>query len=419
MSFRISARTIFHLGSELISSDGVAFYELIKNSIDAGSRTVSIRIVSRIQFTDYDSILRELGARYDPFERISINPSKAPDSWLHLREKALRSLTKNAPNLDPLIKSLNSANTYRDFITALKEANYIEIADDGEGMSIDVLQNEYLTIGTSHRARQRQAQSVRYRSDHSTSKSAPNVILGEKGLGRLSAMRLGDSIEVVTADQESTHWNLLSINWTDFATAADDDLTTVPLNPYVGQPKSKTLSGTCLHITALKSPWSYEKVVDLTQDTFAKLVDPFSTKRLPIDIEYNGVSLKVPEFASFILAQSHGVFTATYDPLSPPEPTLFGEMDYRLSNRRKTFKLMGPEVSDMTGNPSRDTLLRIGPFRLEVYWFNRRILTKIEGIGDLAQVRRLIASWAGGVSLYRDGYRVNPYGGPNDDWLRL
>jgi signal transduction histidine kinase len=30
-----------------------------------------------------------------------------------------------------------------------------------------------------------------------------------------------------------------------------------------------------------------------------------------------------------------------------------------------------------------------------------------------------LAAWAGGVALYRDGYRVNPYGGPNDDWLDL
>ena len=38
MSFRVAARTLLHLGAELISSDAVAFYELIKNGFDAGSR---------------------------------------------------------------------------------------------------------------------------------------------------------------------------------------------------------------------------------------------------------------------------------------------------------------------------------------------------------------------------------------------
>jgi len=36
--FRITARTVLELGSELISSDIIAFYELIKNGFDAQSK---------------------------------------------------------------------------------------------------------------------------------------------------------------------------------------------------------------------------------------------------------------------------------------------------------------------------------------------------------------------------------------------
>ena len=100
-------------------------------------------------------------------------------------------------------------------------------------------------------------------------------------------------------------------------------------------------------------------------------------------------------------------------------PKLTGEMDYRLRRRRGSFNYGGVDLIDNAGGASRATLERIGPFSLEVYWFNRRILTKVEGIGDLSAVRRLLAMWAGGVSLYRDGYRVNPYGGAKDDWLDL
>lgn len=42
--FKISARTVIELGSELISSDTIAFYELIKNAFDARSKNgVEIR----------------------------------------------------------------------------------------------------------------------------------------------------------------------------------------------------------------------------------------------------------------------------------------------------------------------------------------------------------------------------------------
>ena len=45
MTFKVAARTLLHLGAELISSDGVAFYELIKNGLDAGSRVVRLDVL--------------------------------------------------------------------------------------------------------------------------------------------------------------------------------------------------------------------------------------------------------------------------------------------------------------------------------------------------------------------------------------
>ena len=48
MSFRVMARTLLHLGAQLISSDAVALFELVKNSFDAGSSQVKIEVVVRI-----------------------------------------------------------------------------------------------------------------------------------------------------------------------------------------------------------------------------------------------------------------------------------------------------------------------------------------------------------------------------------
>ena len=53
MGFKVDARTIFHLGAELISSDAIAFYELIKNAFDAGSAKIHIDVVVRIPFETY------------------------------------------------------------------------------------------------------------------------------------------------------------------------------------------------------------------------------------------------------------------------------------------------------------------------------------------------------------------------------
>jgi signal transduction histidine kinase len=64
-------------------------------------------------------------------------------------------------------------------------------------------------------------------------------------------------------------------------------------------------------------------------------------------------------------------------------------------------------------------LKSVGPFKVEFYWFNKRILAAIDGIGTITQVRNLVQEWAGGLMVFRDGFRVNPYGSPDDDWLDL
>ncbi|MCI0466466.1 MAG: RstB, partial [Beijerinckiaceae bacterium] len=64
--FRVNARTVLELGSELISSDIIAFYELIKNAFDAGSKTgadVHFRIAMRrneyLRIRDHAHSLRQ------------------------------------------------------------------------------------------------------------------------------------------------------------------------------------------------------------------------------------------------------------------------------------------------------------------------------------------------------------------------
>ena len=60
--------------------------------------------------------------------------------------------------------------------------------------------------------------------------------LGEKGIGRLSAMRLGEKLRVETARSSDEHLNLLDIDWTDFADY-DAMLDQVPVDPTIGGPK--------------------------------------------------------------------------------------------------------------------------------------------------------------------------------------
>ena len=84
-------------------------------------------------------------------------------------------------------------------------------------------------------------------------------------------MRLGDATEVTTGTEGSGRWNVLSIDWNDFANAADDDIGHIAIKPTKGSTKESTQKGTRVRIIALSSPWSYKKLEDLAREYFFKV----------------------------------------------------------------------------------------------------------------------------------------------------
>lgn len=404
---------MLHLGSELISSDGIAFYELIKNALDARSTEIEVDILQRLPFETYDEIIRELGEdRETPVrirERYIRELGDERRGWHELKQYAIANLAEGTPKLDTFREKLERTRSRAGFLEGLRHANCIEIDDDGHGMSLDMLEHVYLTIGTRYRADERDEQSD----------ADDQVILGEKGIGRLSAMRLGDILEVITGEDGEDHWNQLEVDWNDFADAQEDDLSSVEIEAGKGAEKNEDEHGTRLRIYGLKSDWSVEKLRDLAVKQFSKLTDPLNDdSRLPLSLTFNGEPVEIPRFAEFLLEQAHGHFTASLVIDDDGDVGVEGLMEYRLHDRQRTFSLSALEIATMTG-ADIETIRRVGPFDVEIYWFNRRILTKIEGIGSLKVIREILKEWAGGVAVYRDGYRVNPYGSADDDWLDL
>src|SRR5205085_4732768 len=63
-----------------------------------------------------------------------------------------------------------------------------------------------------------------------------------------------------------------------------------------------------------------------------------------------------------------------------------------------------------------------GPFDIElrVWDRERKSLGRLaEAIGSTTQTIQQDLDEAAGISIYRDGFRVLPYGEPQNDWLRL
>src|SRR3989339_2235324 len=154
--FRVSARTVLQLGAELISSDAIAFYELIKNAFDAGSKRVIVRVVERVPSV----LVAELKANLHAVKDLPARNEAAQEAVRDAQLKVEKGAVDNAPDIGEYLERVAAAKSSAALLALLDEAASIEFADAGEGMSFRELSDVYLTIGTSSRVKTRTSRAA-------------------------------------------------------------------------------------------------------------------------------------------------------------------------------------------------------------------------------------------------------------------
>ena len=410
--FKITARTVLELGSELISSDIIAFYELIKNGFDAGTTSgVEVRFDVALRRNTYLRLRERTGAAKVNIEAI--------------QTEALKALNVDAsgPLLGLAREQLTSAKSAAELASALSrifEAGSVTISDTGSGMSAKELADNFLVIGTA--CRKREVEKALARGD------TKSPFLGEKGIGRLSAMRLGERLRVETATRKDTKLNVLEIDWSKFS-KLDAMLDEIHVSPTTGGAKPKPdWSGTNIVISALSEDWTKPRLKDMAGYDFARLTDPFldQKKRPRIALYWNGDRLSIPWMDQKLIEHAHARVEGSYD-IKKGVPQLrctlhAVDLGYDHPKETETAVVQLPDlqaaVIGTSGDLQDSALTSVGPFKFEAHWFNRRRLGEIEGIGEMKAVRELQEKWSG-ILLFRDGFRVFPYGEDEDDWLAL
>lgn len=415
MSFKFAARTILELGKELISSDDVALYELIKNAIDAESPRVGVYANVILPGSAYREAVAQIREERQDRRKVT--------EFVHDRL-----IDSERTDSRSFMDELRSVSRRSDFINALESRynalNYIEIRDVGHGMSLDDLSDVFLRIGTPSR--------------HKDNKAGLRK-LGDKGIGRLSAMRLGDRLQVKTCRSNDRYWNLLDIDWTLFSHDVDVDADAVRIEPEIGDEKTQPdTQGTIIRICGLHGDWDLPRFTDVMQGRIARMVDPFefgsANRRLLA--RHNGTRVQVPSIPRELLRAAHATCHVEFR-MEGETPILTGEIDYRYRQRKSTIEARGAEVYSLTQESARrrakrghaafrlipvrpSALKLLGEFTCDLYWYNRRVVTAVEGLTTkVPETRRQIANWSGGPMLYRYGFRILPYGDPKDDWLSL
>ena len=409
--FKIKARSVLELGSELISSDIIAFYELIKNGFDAGTRNgVEIRFDIILGLRAYRELTRILDTNNTSL-KFALGRAHQ-----ELRPEASSLYETACERLD----GISSIDELKKALCEIYSLNRITVTDTGSGMSKHELESVFLVIGTPSRKREIELALA------ADSKQTP--YFGEKGIGRLSAMRLGNKLKVRTARTVDSYWNYLDINWMEFGDL-DAMLDEIDVRPKRGERKSQSnSSGTDIRISDLTSDWTRQRLEEMARDEFSLMSAPLGRqrRRRRVALFWNGERIAIPTLDDSLLSHAHAKVAGEYK---------IGRLGPRLSLRIDILDLGFEHPPDVDiqeldqdelitalvgkdGGLDITALETVGPFSFEAYWFNRQRLRSIDGIGDRAAVRKLHAQWTG-IRLYRDGFRVYPYGAEEDDWLSL
>lgn len=313
-------------------------------------------------------------------------------------ETAVSELVKNAYDAD-------ATNVKLTFENSWEPGGTLHIQDDGQGMTRNQLINGFMRLSSSQKIH------------NPLSDKYNRIRAGKKGIGRFATQRLGNKLTIITQTVNSSNAIKISINWDDFET--DKDLLSIT-SQVQEVPKIKE-EGTDLIIEGLREGWSDATIKRVFRYT-SELLQPFplSKKRkaaekkrvdpgfksnyfrkdgndiIPIINEEEAI-LKhaLAEIEGYILNDGQGKWSLKSKPLNFEEETFLIGKDREKEKSKFEY--------------NKDVHFKCYYFIYESSHLPGQVKTFIQ---DIARER-------GGIRLYRNGFRVLPYGEPGNDWTRL
>lgn len=318
---------------------------------------------------------------------------------------AILELVKNAYDADAEVVRIRFGNLKDGPATMV-------IEDDGKGMSADELKGNWMVIGTANKTVTRRSTGGKNR-----------VLTGEKGLGRLGLDRLCRRTRVQSLQVGAPSAVELDLDWTKYENAPSrleeiehpfyqiPDLRT---DPITGDTREYP-NGTRLVLEHLTDPWKDIAVAEL-QSELSLLISPFyGAKDFRIELDTGGA---YPQFDGTVAPDAIILQTAYWHISARIDD--HGQVYRRMDSRQHDTVYNPPPVpwSDFVKDEGEKPLC--GPLHFDFYFFNRGEWdSPIQGI-SLTQLGQFLKNNQG-VRIYRDGFRVKPYGDPSGegDWLRL
>ena len=314
-----------------------------------------------------------------------------------------------------LVKNAYDAQAHNVIISFTKDVNgeeMISISDDGYGMNYSDIVEKWLFVAYSEK-KKKNRKDIDYRNEFKRN------VAGAKGVGRFSCDRLGAKLRLITKTSEDSTANYIDIDWNDFEYDDKQEFIEIPVDYFTGEFPNNNKSGSILQITELREDWDRDSIIHLKK-ALMKLISPdfhddandkfeisiCAPKEAETDDKLNKkgnvaprdlvngiiindvfekLNIKTTNITLDISADGKTIKTVLTDR---------GEMIFQIKENNKKYRILNN-------------------IHISLFYLNRSAkinFTRSMGVEPVNY---------GSVFIYKNGFRINPYGEPGEDFFGI
>lgn len=377
---RFAPAILARLGEELVPNADLGVVELVRNAYDADATTCRVTLRRS-----------QVAPRPDAGGGVFRSVTALKDGTVDTQEEGTLAFETGNLGSDDA-ENLNSQPT-----------TTVEITDDGSGMSISDIRDGWLLLGRSKKVGNPTTPGRRRK-------------IGEKGLGRLAALRLGSSATLTTYESDSdlpgpaSFKHEIRLDWTSFD--AVKSVEEVPLQLSTERCAPGAQSGTIIKIEGIKREFGEAEIKRLSR-ALVLLNGAFPAKNT------FQATLDDPEFVALTNLVGDGYFDQ-HEYLVTSQLSQEGVSSAVMTDWRGEVVARAKHEQLSTRSSATADLYDTTAARFELwaYILSGDNFRARDSNRTVAEVKGWLRE-VGGVHLFQRGLRVHPYGDEGHDWLDL
>lgn len=307
-----------------------------------------------------------------------------------------------SPDIAILELVKNSYDAHASKVEITFDDDYLAIADNGKGMSKDDLINKWLFVAYS--AKSDGTEDKSYRSKFK------RHYAGAKGIGRMSCDRLAKNLVLTTRSAEENKTEILHVDWSTFELSKQTEFDTIDI-PHETIEAIPTFplssgTGTILEFTNLHLSWSHDDIKRLRK-SLEKMINPFSGTDDDFKIEI--IAPKMKEEDDKARSQHDKVNGVIENSIADVLKLKTTQIESRIQNGVIHTSLTDRGTLMYKIEQPNENYPDLKSVSISLFFLNhaaKSSFTRMMGVQPVSY---------GNIFLFRNGFRILPYGEWNDD----